>query len=308
MTTSVRVVEVSKSFNGIRAVDDVSLDVPRGTILGIIGPNGAGKTTLVRMMVGILHPTSGTCFIGDVESQSLGPRERCKIGYMTQQKALYPDLTARENLDFFAEANGLRDEREKSDAIIRVANLARIGEYLDRTVEVLSGGTVQRLSLACTLVHDPEVLFLDEPTVGVDPSLRIEFWEHFQEIARSGRTIIMTTHYLQEASRCGTVAMMFQGGIIAHGPPNEIVSSVPLGRTITGLVQPEDISRLEAFLQGVAPLRLNENRFAITFENDSLLFKVASAISTSGVRVSDVTFSRPNLEDAFDYFVRRNAE
>ena len=188
----IRVEDVSKNFDDVIAVDHVTLEIPKGAILGMIGPNGAGKTTLVRMMVGILQPTSGRCFVQDVPSIALNSEQRARIGYMTQQKALYPDLTARENLEFFALSYGVQDSQKRKQLIAHAAKLTRITESLDRTVEVLSGGTIQRLSLACAIVHDPEIIFLDEPTVGVSPDLRMEFWNYFQKLSRNGKTIVMT--------------------------------------------------------------------------------------------------------------------
>jgi len=304
----IKVVDVSKRFGEVLAVDGVSLEIPRGTILGMIGPNGAGKTTLVRMMVGILKPTSGACYIGDKRADLLRPEERASIGYMTQQKALYPDLTARENLEFFAEAYGVRDPHRKAESIDEVAKLTHIGEYLDRPVEVLSGGTVQRLSLACTIVHGPDVIFLDEPTVGVSPGLRVEFWDYFQRLAHQGKTIVMTTHYLEEASRCDAVMMIFQGRLIAHGPPNGIISSLPLERTVSGEISTEDVPRLKQSLEGIAANEVSGNHFKLVVTNDETLFRAVRALSASGVHASNIVVRQPGLEEAFAHLVRREEQ
>lgn len=301
----IRAANVSKRFGDVLAVDNVSLEIPPGTILGMIGPNGAGKTTLVRMMVGILKPTSGACYIADRRSDLLSPEERAKVGYMTQQKALYPDLTARENLEFFADTYGVSDSHKRSEAVARVAELTRITEYLDRPVEVLSGGTVQRLSLACTIVHDPELIFLDEPTVGISPHLRAEFWDYFQGLARQGRTIIMTTHYLEEASRCDTVAMILQGRLIGLGSPNELTSSLPLERTISGEVSPEDAPRLKQALDGIAANEVTGSHFRIRTQSDEMLLRAFGVISASGLHARKIMVQQPGLEEAFSYLAGR---
>jgi ABC-2 type transport system ATP-binding protein len=304
----IRVEDVSVEFGDVVAVDHVSLHIPKGTIVGMIGPNGAGKTTLVRLMVGILRPTGGECFVGNTPSYSLTPEERARIGYMTQQKALYPDLTARENLEFFAKSYGVDDPERRRELITKAAKLTRISESLDRVVEVLSGGTIQRLSLACAIVHDPELILLDEPTVGVSPDLRTEFWDYFHRLARSGKTIVMTTHYLDEASRCDSVAMIFQGRILAHGAPEEIIGSLPLESTITGTLDSEDAAPLLGVLESFAPTVVEGRRFAVTAESDGVLLKTFQAIVNSGVGVSNVIVRQPGLEEAFTYLVRRSQQ
>ncbi|NHJ13987.1 MAG: ABC transporter ATP-binding protein [Candidatus Thorarchaeota archaeon] len=304
----IRAVNVRKEFGEIIAVDNVSLEIPEGTILGMIGPNGAGKTTLVRMMVGILRPTRGTCFVGAKPSHLLTPEERASMGYMTQQKALYPDLTARENLEFFAESYGVLDSQRRNELIARAADFTQITDSLERPVEVLSGGTIQRLSLACAIVHDPDLIFLDEPTVGVSPDLRLEFWDHFHKLAREGKTIVMTTHYLDEASRCDSVAMIFQGRILTHGPPNEIITSLPLERTISGIVDPDDTTEFTEFLESIGPIEFKGRRFTIKATSDSILLRTFEAIVASRAAVSNILVSQPGLEDAFAYLVRRSGQ
>jgi ABC-2 type transport system ATP-binding protein len=304
----IRTEEVTKEFGDVVAVDHVSLEIPKGTILGMIGPNGAGKTTLVRMMVGILQPTSGMCFIGDRPSNLLTSQERARMGYMTQQKALYPDLTARENLEFFATSYGIRNPERRHQLITHAAQLTRITDSMDRPVEVLSGGTIQRLSLACAIAHDPELIFLDEPTVGVSPDLRMEFWDYFRKLAREGKTIVMTTHYLDEASKCDAVAMIFQGQILAHGAPEEIIGSLRLESTISGIVEPADSERLVSALEGIASIEISGKRFMVTISNDAVLLQTFNAMITSGIAVSSIIVRQPTLEEAFTHLVRRRQQ
>ena len=304
----IRVSDVTKQFQDVIAVDHVSLDVPKGTILGMIGPNGAGKTTLVRMMVGILLPTSGTCFIDEKPSNRLSPEDRAGIGYMTQQKSLYPDLTARENLEFFAESYGIKDSYRRSELISQAAELTRVSDSLDRPVEVLSGGTVQRLSLACAIVHDPAIMFLDEPTVGVSPDLRTEFWDYFHKLAKDGKTIVMTTHYLDEATKCDSVAMMFQGRILAHGSPEELISGLPLESTLSGTVNPDASKQLESALGKLSPVEVKAGRFVVKIASSDILLRVFQAIAASGIPVSNIVVKQPSLEEAFTYNVRRSRQ
>ncbi|MHA2602149.1 MAG: ABC transporter ATP-binding protein [Candidatus Thorarchaeota archaeon SMTZ1-83] len=304
----IRAIEVTKQFEEVTAVDHVTIEVPKGTILGMVGPNGAGKTTLVRMMVGILPPTSGTCFIGEKQSNLLTAEERARTGYMTQLKSLYPDLTARENLDFFAKAYGVRESQKRNELIAQAAELTQITESLDRTVDVLSGGTVQRLSLACAIAHDPNVIFLDEPTVGVSPDLRLEFWDYFHRLAKEGKTIFMTTHYLDEATRCDSVAMIFDGRLLAHGPPEELISSLPLESTISGIIDPDDSVQLKSALESIAPIEIKGRRFIVTATSGDVKFLIFEALSKERFQIRNIVVRQPGLEEAFTYYVRRGQE
>ena len=304
----IQAVSVSKHFEDIVAVDNVSLDVPKGTILGMVGPNGAGKTTLVRMMIGILRPSHGTCYIDEIQSNLLSSERRARTGYMTQLKSLYPDLTARENLEFFAESYGVRSPQRRETLIERAATLTRITESLDRTVQVLSGGTIQRVSLACAIVHEPDVIFLDEPTVGVSPDLRVEFWDHFHELAKEGKTIVMTTHYLDEATRCDKVAMIFEGKLIAHGSPEELISSLPLESTISGNIDTSDSTQLESTLDNIAPIEFKGNRFIITAASSDIKFRIFKALAEARFQIRNLVVKQPGLEEAFTYHVRRSRQ
>ena len=304
----IRAVNVTKKFEDIVAVDNISLEVPKGTILGMVGPNGAGKTTLVRMMIGILAPTSGTCYIGDTQSDLLSTEERGRTGYMTQLKSLYPDLTARQNLDFFAACYGVKDPHRRKKLVEEAARFTRITESLDRTVDVLSGGTIQRVSLACAVAHDPEIIFLDEPTVGVSPELRMEFWEHFHNLAQEGKTIVMTTHYLDEATRCDDVAMIFEGKLIAHGDPDDLIGSLPLESTITGTFDANYSTQLKSILEHIAPTDIKGNRFTVKSADSDVKFNVFQALTQASIQVKDLVVKQPGLEEAFAYYVRRSRQ
>jgi ABC-2 type transport system ATP-binding protein len=219
MSASAAAVEaagLSKAFGPIRAVDGVDLALRPGSIYGLLGPNGSGKTTLIRLLAGLARPTAG-------EARILGTRMPSRpmlgqIGYMPQAEALYPDLSVGENLAFFARLEGAFSRA----AVDRVLELVELGDRRGTPVMHLSGGMRRRLSLACTLVHEPPILFLDEPTVGVDPALRVQFWAHFRRLAAAGVTILVASHVMDEADRCDELLFMRSGKVIAHGTPEEL--------------------------------------------------------------------------------------
>jgi ABC-2 type transport system ATP-binding protein len=214
---------LERRFGDLLAVRDVSLSVRRGEIFGVLGPNGAGKSTTIRMLCGILDPTGGTgTVVGfDIERQSERIKER--IGYMTQRFSLYEDLTVLENLAFYAGIYGVprRRRRARVDEVIQTAGLSDRRRQLAGT---LSGGWKQRVALAAATIHEPPLLFLDEPTAGVDPVSRRDFWEQIHQLAASGTTILVTTHYMDEAERCHRLAFIFRGTLLDVGTPDEIVA------------------------------------------------------------------------------------
>jgi ABC-2 type transport system ATP-binding protein len=213
---------VSKRFGEIRALDGVTLRVRQGEIYGLLGPNGAGKTTLIRAIVGLVVPDSGTVTVLGRRLPDLNVLSH--VGYMTQQAALYPGLSVEENLRFFAAINGVEDGVE---AALRFVDLY---ERRGSVVSTLSGGMRQRCSLACALVHRPQLLLLDEPTVGVDPLLRVQFWESFRRMAADGTTIIVSSHVMDEAERCQRLGLIQYGKLLAEGTPDEVRARSASGR------------------------------------------------------------------------------
>lgn len=207
---------IRKHFGAIRAVDGVDLAVRPGEIYGLLGPNGSGKTTLIRLIVGLLRPTEGRAFVlgRAIPDKAL----LAEVGYMPQANALYEDLTVRENIAFFGDMCG-GVSRARVDDLIALVDLQDRADDLIRT---LSGGMRQRTSLACALVHKPRLLLLDEPTVGVDPQLRVAFWEHFRQLAVEGATLIISSHVMDEAERCDRLGFMRQGRLLAEGTAREL--------------------------------------------------------------------------------------
>ena len=198
----------------MRALDGVSLEVRRGEVYGLLGPNGSGKTTLIRMLVGLVAPDAGEVTVLGARMPNLAVLGR--IGYMTQAAALYTDLSVEENVRFFAAVTGA--EKNVAEAI----DIVELSERRDSVVSTLSGGMRQRASLACALVHQPQLLLLDEPTVGIDPQLRVQFWEYFRTLTAAGATIIVSSHVMDEAERCDRLGLIRSGHLLAEGSVDDL--------------------------------------------------------------------------------------
>ncbi len=206
--SAIEIVSARKTFDSVVAVDDLSLEVRKGEMFALVGPDGAGKTTVIRMLCGITHPTSGSIRVLGFDTTKQAEEVKKRIGYLSQKFSLYGDLTIDENIEFFAEIHGVGGYRDRRNELLE---FTRLTPFRGRLADKLSGGMKQKLALACTLVHTPEVLLLDEPTTGVDPVSRRDFWKVLANLLRTGMTIVMTTPYLDEAERCHRVAMMSAG-------------------------------------------------------------------------------------------------
>ncbi|MCZ2257672.1 ABC transporter ATP-binding protein [Sporosarcina sp. G11-34] len=224
---------VSKSFGKQQVLEDINLEIIEGEIFGLLGPSGAGKTTLVKQLAGLDTPTSGENYVFQEKMPSLQLINR--IGYMAQADGLYEDLSAKENMDFFSALYGLKGKKQ-ADRIKEVMELVKLSNDVKKLVKNYSGGMKRRLSLAIALLHEPELIILDEPTVGIDPVLRKSIWEAFDDLKKQGKTLIVTTHVMDEAGKCDRLGLMRDGRLIAVGTPNELKE-----RTNTGTIE-------EAFL------------------------------------------------------------
>lgn len=292
--------ELVKTFGTFVAVDHVSLQVNKGEIFGFLGPNGAGKSTTIRMLCGLLTPTSGRAFVGDADVAVEPERVRRNIGYMSQKFSLYDDLSVAQNIDFFAGLYGVPRERrpERKHYVLEMANLT---ERRDAMTATLPGGLKQRLALGCAILHDPPILFLDEPTSGVDPIARGSFWDLIRDMARTGHTIFVSTHYMDEAEYCHRLALMYRGRVIALGAPAELRAglsahvlfqldtSAPL-ETMRALEQSPGILDVAVFGGGL--------HVAAT-ELQSGIATIRSRLADAKIEVHRLERIQPSLEDVF---------
>ena len=297
--TLVRATGLHRSFGDIRAVGGVDLAVGTGQAYGLVGPDGAGKTTTLRLLAGALAPDAGTVVVGGTDMARRPEVARAGIGYLAQRFSLYGDLTVLENLRFFAEIRGIRGGPFQARAADLLAFVGLTG-FEERRADNLSGGMKQKLGLACALVHEPRVLLLDEPTGGVDPVTRQEFWKLLIRLLGDGRAIVVSTPYMDEAARCTRVGFMYSGRILVEGAPRELTATM-VGRVLELAARPGRTARTVA-------LRDPEVEDVLAF-GDRLHLRVAGtagplarlpgALLEAGVRVDRLRPIAPSLEDVF---------
>lgn len=303
-TPAIETIDLSRAFGPVRAVNRLNLTVMAGRIHGLLGPDGAGKTTTLRLLCGVLRPDTGRAVVAgiDVVRNPEGVRQR--IGYMPQRFSLYGDLTVLENLRFYADAYGIA-QAERAALITRLLGFSRLAPFRNRRADELSGGMRQKLALACALIHHPQVLLLDEPTTGVDPVSRREFWDLLHEAVHArGMTVLLTTPYMDEAERCHEVSFMRAGDMLANGTPRELQRLVP-GIVLEIRAEPRHIA--ETTLRALPDVRdvhvFGDRLHVITepwFDAATLLRTLADA------HVTLHTFRpvTPGMEDVFLYLQR----
>jgi ABC-2 type transport system ATP-binding protein len=305
---AVEVVNLSKQFDDFVAVDGVTFNIRRGQIFGFLGPNGAGKTTTIRMLLGLLRPTAGGATVLGYDIVRQSEEIRRNIGYMSQRFSLYQDLTVAENLDFYGRTYGVRGERlrDRKRFAIELAGLTGHERELTRN---LSGGWKQRLALGAAILHEPEMLFLDEPTAGVDPISRRAFWDLLYQLAEGGTTVFVTTHYMDEAEHCQDLAFIHGGRIIAQGTPEEIKLEKMQGQVLEiDCTQPDaamSILRKMGLFEEVA---LYGAQIHVVAEGVAAHGpRIAQALAEAGVQIRTMDVIAPSLEDVFISNVRNHA-
>lgn len=300
---------LTKKFGNFTAVNDVSFDVRAGEIFGFLGPNGSGKSTIIRMLCGLLAPTSGTATVAGFDIEEQSDEIRQNIGYMSQRFSLYEELTIWENINFYAQVYGLKGERlkERRQAVI---DLTHIQPFVERRAGTLSGGWKQRLALACALVHQPKIIFLDEPTAGIDPVARRELWDLFFQLSSEGMTLFVTTHYMDEAERCARVGYIYNSRLITCGEPDEL-KELPD-------VTPANTKWMEVFCPNttvaLSALKTVEYVQSATIFGQSIHLlmdegqppeRIQKTLAQIGITDVEITPARPSLEDVFVALTRR---
>ncbi len=304
MEKIIEIKKISRTFGEFKALNDVSLDIEKGTIFGLLGPNGAGKSTLINVLSCQMRPTTGSAFISGLDVVSDKKDVLSIIGVVPQENSFYDELTVAENLGYFGSLYGVAtiDIKKRSHRILEMLQLTEKGSSRAST---LSGGMKTRLNIACALIHKPEVLILDEPSVGLDPVSRKALWDTIREVNREGTTILITTHYMEEADLlCDRILIMHKGNIVVEGTPDELKNTV--GERVVQITStpgnyPALTDRLDT-LEGVASCTVYEKGLKITLTNEQALQQVINIFESSGETIINVESNRPSLEDVFIHF------
>jgi len=292
--------ELTKRFGDVLAVNRVNLQVDKGEIFGLLGPNGSGKTTMVRMLCGLMTPSHGNAAVVGFDVASQAEQVKANIGYMPQRFCLYEDHTVFENLNFFARIYGLgKDEARKR--IVDILELVHLSDMRDRLAGTLSGGLKQRLSLGSALVHHPKLLFLDEPTAGIDPPLRRIFWDYFRQLNRQGITVFINTHYMDEAAQCDRLGMLSEGSLVAVGTQKALRRKVARGDVLDVLCSNAEAAKLILQKEAYVFSAVIEERWLRVVVEDagSAIPKILSVLERSNLAVHDLKVKELTLEDVF---------
>jgi len=297
---AVEIGDLVKTFGTFVAVDHVSLQVRKGEIFGFLGPNGAGKSTTIRMLCGLLTPTSGHASVNGLDVATEPEAIRRSIGYMSQKFSLYDDLTVEENIDFFTGMYGVPREvrAQRKQYVLEMANLTDRRTAMTRT---LSGGWKQRLALGCAILHDPPILFLDEPTSGVDPIARGAFWGLIHDLSETGHTIFVSTHYMDEAEFCHRLALMYRGKVIALGAPAELKHGLD-AHNLLNLESSEPLETMRALehVEGVLDVAIFGRGLHILVDDvDATGARMRQALAAKGIAVESLARIAPSMEDVF---------
>jgi ABC-2 type transport system ATP-binding protein len=306
---------LTRKFGNLVAVDRLNLEIRHGEIFGLVGPDGAGKTTTMRMLAAIMDPTEGSANVAGFDTVKQSEDIKHRIGYMAQQFNLYGDLSVQENLDFFADIFSVRG-RERKERIAQLLQFARLTEFTKRRAGHLSGGMKKKLALACSLIHRPEILYLDEPTTGVDPVSRREFWDILSELHIEGVTILVSTPYMDEAERCSRVGLLYRGQLIVCDTPKHVKGLVegdlielrPVAKDRgVGLMRRAEASVTS--LSGVLEVQTYGDLLHI-FVDDAVQRtpQIRAALATQSIQATDLRQTHARMEEAFISLIRRQRE
>jgi ABC-2 type transport system ATP-binding protein len=302
---AIRTEKLCRSFHNVEAVKDLDLDVRRGELFGLVGPDGAGKTTTMRMLAGILEPTSGCAWVDGLSLVDDPEGIKEHLAYMPQRFGLYQDLTVIENLIFYADLFRVR-KKLRAQRIEKLFGFSRLGPFKDRLAGALSGGMKQKLGLACALIHAPRVLLLDEPTNGVDPVSRRDFWKILYELLKEGISILVSTAYLDEAERTNRVGLMHHGRLIQLGEPQLLKSMV---KGITLELIPSDPGKCRLALRdfpGLLDVNIFGDGLHLRISDQSTGDAIVELLRAKGIEIHSVRRIAPSMEDAFLYLIPRD--
>lgn len=296
--TAIKTVNLKKAFGDAVAVDDLNLDIKKGELFGIVGPDGAGKTTTIRVLTAIMDPTSGEAWVSGHSVLSEGEIIKGKIGYMSQKFGLYEDLTVMENIIFYADLYEV-PKKERPQRIERLLGFSNLTPFKERLAGRLSGGMKQKLGLACALIHTPEVLFLDEPTNGVDPVSRRDFWKILYDLLKEQVTIFVSTAYLDEAERCTRICLMHKGKILMDDNPAAIKRSLGIPMVEMWSDDARNAVDIIKGVDGVRSVSLYGNKMHVAISRSGLVDDIIMNLSRSGIVVRGHREILPSIEDIF---------
>lgn len=297
-TNGVEVNDLTKRFGRFTAVNGIRFTIPRGEIFGLLGPNGAGKTTTIRMLCGLMLPDGGSASVLGFDITRQPEEIKKRIGYMSQKFSLYNDLTALENINFYAAIYSV-PAGERAARVQQLIEMSGLNGFERELTRTLSGAWRQRLALACAIVHNPPMLFLDEATAGVDPVSRREFWDLIYNLAGEGASILATTHYMDEADYCNTIGMMYQGELVALADPDTIKDQLPGVLVQVDCDRPGEATELLQGLPGVCNVSLHGAQIHITVKNERDARGIEKTLARGGFHVNAIEIIQPSLEDAF---------
>jgi ABC-2 type transport system ATP-binding protein len=301
MRSVINISKLKKSYDNIVAVKNLNLKINEGEMFGLVGPDGAGKTTTIRILCGLLKPDSGSVEVLDSDLKKKKKEIQNQIGYLSQKFSLYGDLSVDENIEFFADIHNVKDFQKRRDELLA---FTRLTPFRDRLAENLSGGMKQKLALACSLIHKPKIIFLDEPTTGVDPVSRRDFWKILSDLQKDGITILMTTPYLDEAERCNRVALMNKGEIIAVDTPQNIKSSI--NKQVIEIIT-DDIKRTYSLLKekfGTDVQIFGDRINLVTDDDKSAIAEIKTMLQENNLQLINYRTITPSLENVFIHLVK----